>query len=84
MTLPMANRDLQRLGIKFGHFESLGGCFGDLLGMTFPTQLYGDYFINHEIRIPSLTNQYFMESRSCFFRGSGEFTFSLLYDASWH
>ena len=35
--------------------------------MTFPTQLYGDYFINHEIRIPSLTNQYFMESRSFFF-----------------
>ena len=28
------------------------GCLGDLLGMKFPTQLYWDYFINHEIRIP--------------------------------
>ena len=24
--------------------------------------MHGDYFINHEIRIPSLINQYFMES----------------------
>ncbi len=34
--------------------------------MTSPTQLSGEYFINHEIRIPSWTNQYdswcFMES----------------------
>ena len=34
------------------------------------TQLYGDYFINHEIRIPSLTNQYFNGKYSPgFFRG---------------
>ena len=33
-------------------------CLGDLLGMTCPTQLYGDYFINHKIMIPSLNNQY--------------------------
>ena len=35
--------------------------------MTFPTQLYRDYFINHEIRIPSLTNQDSMKSRFGFF-----------------
>ena len=46
-----------------------------------PTQLYGDYFINHEIRIPSLTNQDSMESRSFFFRGSPRFFFKL-HDAS--
>ena len=34
------------------------GCLGDWLGMGYRTQLYGDYFINHEIRIPSLNNQY--------------------------
>ena len=28
-----------------------------IYGMKFPTKLYGDYFINHEIRIPSLTIQ---------------------------
>ena len=45
-----------------------GWLFGvDLLGMTFPTQLYGDYFISHEIRIPSLTIQDSMESRRVFF-----------------
>ena len=27
----------------------------------YTTQLYRDYFISHEIRVPSLTNQYFME-----------------------
>ena len=37
--------------------------------MKFPTQLCGNYEINHEIRIPSLNNQYFMESKF-FFRGS--------------
>ena len=31
------------------------------------TQWYRDYFINPEIMIPSLTNQYFMESKSAFF-----------------
>ena len=31
--------------------------------MTFPTQLYRDYFINREIRIPFLTIQDSMESR---------------------
>ena len=35
-----------------------------------PTQVYGDYFINHEIRIPSFTNQDSMESNKGFFRGS--------------
>ena len=30
--------------------------------MTFPTLLCGDYFINHEIRIPLLKNQDSMES----------------------
>ena len=35
-------------------------CLGDLLGMTFPTR---DYGINHETRIPSLTNQDSMENR---------------------
>ena len=30
--------------------------------MKFPTQLYGDFFINHEIRISALNNQSFMES----------------------
>ena len=30
-------------------------------------QLYRDYFINHDIRIPSLTNQDSMESRRVFF-----------------
>ena len=35
------------------------------------TQLYRDYFINHEIRIPFFTNQDSMESGSFFFfRGS--------------
>ena len=29
--------------------------------------LFHDYFINHEIRIPFLNNQYFMESKSVFF-----------------
>ena len=29
----------------------------------YTTQLYGDYFINHEIRIPIEINQYFMESK---------------------
>ena len=44
--------------------------------MSHTTQLYRDYFINHEIRIPSLTNQDFMESKAGFkvsdgfFRGS--------------
>ena len=33
----------------------------------YTTQLYGDYFINHDIRIPSLTNQDSMESRAVFF-----------------
>ena len=28
------------------------GCLVYIGGMTFPTQLYWDYFINHEIRIP--------------------------------
>ena len=27
----------------------------------------GDYFINHERRIPILSNQYFMESKAVFF-----------------
>ena len=27
-------------------------CLGDLLGMTCPTQLHEEYFINHGIRIP--------------------------------
>ena len=31
--------------------------------------------INHEIRIPSLTNQDSMESKRCFFRGSGGVVF---------
>ena len=35
--------------------------------MKFPTQLYGDYFISHDIRIPFLTNQDSMESRRVFF-----------------
>ena len=35
--------------------------------MTFPTQLYGDYFINHEIRIPFLNKQDSMESKAGFF-----------------
>ena len=30
-----------------------------IYGINYTTQLYRDYFINHEIRIPSLTNQYF-------------------------
>ena len=42
---------------------------GDLLGMTFPAQLYGNYFINHE-SIPSLNNQDSMGSNSCFLRGN--------------
>ncbi len=50
MTLPMANRDLQRLGIKFGHFESLGGCLGYLRDDKLPS--YIGIIINHEIRIP--------------------------------
>ena len=38
------------------------------MGMKFPTQLCGDYFINHKIRIPiDETNQYFMESKRFFF-----------------
>ena len=32
-----------------GHPSS---CFGDLLVMKFPPQFCGDYFINHEMRIP--------------------------------
>ena len=32
------------------------GCLGDLLGTKSYPQLYGDYFINHDIRIPFLTN----------------------------
>ena len=45
------------------------GCLGYIGGYT--TQLCGDYFINHEIRIPFLNNQYFMESKAGFFeRGS--------------
>ena len=44
------------------------GCLGDLLGMKYYTQLCGDYFIiNHEIRIPSLNNQYFNGIRIVFF-----------------
>ena len=37
--------------------ETNPGCFGFIGDYT--TQLCGDYFINHEIRIPSLNNQYF-------------------------
>ena len=35
----------------------LVGLGGYRLGMKVPTQLCGDYVINHEIRIPSLNNQ---------------------------
>ena len=31
----------------------VGGCLGYMSGMKFTTQLCGDCFINHEIRIPS-------------------------------
>ena len=41
-----------------------------LLGQS-ALQLYGDYFISHEIRIPSLNNQEFVECiLFFFFRGS--------------
>ena len=35
-------------------------------------QLCGDYFINHEMRIPSFNNQDSMESKSFIFRNSNE------------
>ena len=38
--------------------------------MTNYPVIFRDYFINHCFWIPSLTNQYFMESRSGFFRES--------------
>ena len=40
--------------------------------MKYDPQLYRDCFINDEIRIPSLTNQDFMESRRFFFGGSND------------
>ena len=40
------------------------GCVGDEIR---PPQLCRDYFRNHEIRIPSLNNQYFMERKAVFF-----------------
>ena len=53
-----------RIPIHF--FHQLSGCLGDLLGMKSYTQLCGDYFINHEMRIPSFTNQDSMESKRVF------------------
>ena len=51
--------------------EKNPGCLVYIGGYT--TQLYRDYFISHDIRIPFLNNQYFMESVGPgFFRGSGE------------
>ena len=50
---------------------SLGLFRGIFLGDENLTQLCGDDFINHEIRIPSLNNQYLVESKEPgFFRGS--------------
>ena len=42
---------------------------GYLLGMKYHTVIYGDYFMNHEISIPSFNNQYWiMKSKArCFF-----------------
>ena len=51
------------------HEKRVPGCLGYLLGRN-TTQLNGDYFINHDRRIPSLNNQDSMESTMFFFRGS--------------
>ena len=45
------------------------GCLGSLVDGN-PTQLYGDYFISHEVRIPFLKNQDFMECQKGFERCS--------------
>ena len=55
-------------GIQVSNEKRAPGCLG-YIGDGNPTQLYRDYFINHEIRMPSLTNQDSMESKSVFFRG---------------
>ena len=51
--------------------KGTNGCLGDLLGMEYCPVIFRDYFINHDIRIPFLNNQDFMESQVVFFfRGS--------------
>ena len=35
----------------------LVGCLGYFSGMKYYPGFFGDYFINHDMRIPSLTNQ---------------------------
>ena len=40
--------------------------------MNYGHQLCGDYFKNHEIRIPSLNDQDSMESKAGVFRGSNK------------
>ena len=44
--------------------------------MSYPSQLYRDYLINHEIRIPFSTNQDSRESRMYFFRSSPVITYT--------
>ena len=49
----------------------LGGLsFKDQMCFDATVKIDGDYFINHEIRIPSFTNQDSMERSTGFFRGS--------------
>ena len=43
------------------------GCLWYMSGMTFPTQLYWDYFINHDIRIPIKQAGLTLESRAGFY-----------------
>ena len=49
------------------------------------TQFYRDYFIKHDIRIPFLNNQYFMESMAgFFFRGSDVVNFGVPFSLGVH
>ena len=43
---------------QLGNQKKLG-CLGDIEDEILPSCV-GDYFINHELRIPSLNNQFFM------------------------
>ena len=59
-------------------YERTLGLFRVFFGDENSTQLCGDDFINHEIRILSLNNQYLVESKEPFFnRGSDVIQMSL-------
>ena len=59
---PLSQRVLVE-DLTYNHMSN--DCLGYIGDYT--TQLHRDFFINQDIRIPSLTNQYFMESKAVFF-----------------